>query len=302
VAVAAFNEERLVAASLESIATCALPGGSEWGTWYVINDRSTDLTSERVHDWALRHGEIDLQLLEQPVRGGKAVALERARSLYLTVAEKSDVLLLTDADTQLDLRALQMLLVDFLRNNDLVAAAGSCLPMPGVKRCLASSFQMRLIHELDGLGQDGVMRSSGRLSVFRPQLTPDFSWKDLAVVDDVQLASYINRRQLPSISKSSALVYAKPVRTFADFHKQTDRARRTNRALATADGLTDRDTRAEKNGRRRSKFKVLAKCFQQHPVAGIIYLTWWGGSMVLGLTRSKDSLVAWEPATSSKEI
>jgi Glycosyl transferase family 2 len=85
--VVAFNEERRLAAAVESLLGQELPPGVRWKTVSVVASGCTDRTPELAYALASRHPEVQVRI--QPERRGKASALgeifQRSRGDYLVL-------------------------------------------------------------------------------------------------------------------------------------------------------------------------------------------------------------------------
>ena len=101
--IVAFNEERRLAASVESLLAQRLPAGVRWRAITIVASGCTDRTTEVAESLAAAHAEVNVVV--QPDRMGKASAL---REIFR--AARGDYLVLLNADAAADPGAVAALL------------------------------------------------------------------------------------------------------------------------------------------------------------------------------------------------
>ncbi|MEL9909437.1 MAG: glycosyltransferase family 2 protein [Ignisphaera sp.] len=90
----------------------------------VVDSASTDGTPERVLEWGNRHPDIALKLVREPVRRGKAYALNEALKHV-----SGEIVVVTDADSRLPGRDALKKVAAYL--SDPGVGAVSCVKIPG---------------------------------------------------------------------------------------------------------------------------------------------------------------------------
>jgi len=94
VIVPTYNEAELIERKLDNVYEQDYP--RERMEIIVVDSASTDGTSERVRRWAEKHPDVRLILVEEPVRRGKAYALNEALK---HVSQDAEAVVITDADS-----------------------------------------------------------------------------------------------------------------------------------------------------------------------------------------------------------
>ncbi len=127
-----YNESEVIGRRLENIAELEFPHDKL--QVLVVDSASTDSTRDIVRQFGEKHRqELQVALLERPVRLGKAEAINAAlRSV------ESEYLVLTDADVTNPRQSLSLLLLNF---QDKTVGAASGVEIPIGKRTLASSLE-----------------------------------------------------------------------------------------------------------------------------------------------------------------
>lgn len=116
-----YNEAGIIKAKLDNIYEQEYPRDKL--EVIVVDSASTDGTSEKVREWAAMHPELNLKLIEEPVRRGKAHALNKALQKALGA-----IFIITDADAQWIYRDTLKRLVKWFSNASVGAV--SCLKRP----------------------------------------------------------------------------------------------------------------------------------------------------------------------------
>ena len=117
-----YNEAEVIGRRLENIAELEFPRDKL--QVLVVDSASTDATRDIVRRFAEKHSkEIQVALVEQPARLGKAAAINEAIR-----QSKADFLVLTDADVTNPRQALSNLLVSF-RDSTIGGASGVEIPI-----------------------------------------------------------------------------------------------------------------------------------------------------------------------------
>lgn len=182
VVIPAYNEEEGIGACLESVLSQSIPPDQV----IVVDDGSTDSTPEILRGF---RGRIEVVTLPEN-SGNKALAL-RAALPYI----KGDVVVYTDADSELDPRAVELLLVHFL---DPRVGAASGVVVSRRHNALTSVRELQYIMGQEvykrGMGALGtVMVIPGCVGAVRRELfdpSPDTATEDMDLTLSVMEAGY----------------------------------------------------------------------------------------------------------------
>lgn len=124
VLIAAFNEEKVIARTIQSVLASKFPVAEV----IVVDDGSTDGTGDRVESEFA--GDPRIRLVRQP-NGGKASALNRACALT-----DAEIAVCVDADTMLDFEAIGRLVAHF--TDETVAAVAGNVQVGNVHNLITS--------------------------------------------------------------------------------------------------------------------------------------------------------------------
>lgn len=208
VGVCAYNEERNIERSLDSIAAQRLHG-FELVEAIVVSSGSTDGTDALV----VEHSANDplVRLLPQPLREGKNSAV----NLFMSQA-RGDILVLVNADNVLADGALQKLLEPF--NDPQVGIAGGH-PVPVNSRDTVPGFAVNMLWTMHH-----------RLSLHYPKIGELIAFRNIHVQLPTDLQSdediirmEVEKRGYRSIYSPEAIVRNKGPATIRDFIKQRTR-------------------------------------------------------------------------------
>ncbi|MDW5561801.1 MAG: glycosyltransferase [Methanomassiliicoccus sp.] len=208
VGVCAYNEERNIRRSLESITSQALQG-FELAEVIVVSSGSTDGTDEAVRTFGANNRLV--RLIPQPLREGKNSAV----NLFMSWA-RGDILVLVNADNVLVEGALQNLLVKF--NDPQVGIAGGH-PVPVNPKDTVTGFA---VHMLWGMHH--------RVSLHYPKIGELIAFRNIHVQLPTDLQSdediirmEVEKRGYRSVYAPEAIVRNKGPATVRDFIKQRTR-------------------------------------------------------------------------------
>ncbi len=290
----ACDEELTIGWCLDALSEARLPEGTSWREWLVVDD-SADVTAAVVRGWARAHPERTVSVLSSSERGGKSLALERVRQWFLERVEADDVLVLADADVEVDEAALVRLLTPFRQDPQLAVAWGTSRARPGGRRCRASRFQLELVRRMAEVAGPCAVRAEGRLVALRPQRLPGFAWRSGDVVDDLQLAEHARRSGVRVRSVADAWAWTTPAAGWTDFHRQTQRFLRS-RHVQRREG-----TGGEPSGTPLATLGcALWRALRTDPGGGAAYLAARLASALVGARCSGGSLQVWAVAQTTK--
>jgi len=100
----AYNESGTIEKILQKVSDVKLPAGMKKEV-LVVNDASTDDTSQKVLAFSEKNVQLDIRLLEQAINLGKGAAIHRGIE-----AATGDFTIIQDADTEYDPRDYTRLL------------------------------------------------------------------------------------------------------------------------------------------------------------------------------------------------
>ena len=126
-----YNEARVITQKLDNIYSQDYPRGLF--EVIIVDSGSTDGTIERVREWARDHGDVNVRIIEEGVRRGKAHALNTALR-----HAKGGIIVITDADSLWMGDSLRNA-VSWLTNNDVGAV--SCSKVPRTDRGIESEYR-----------------------------------------------------------------------------------------------------------------------------------------------------------------
>jgi len=159
-----YNEAGLIESKLDDLARQDYP--RELVEIIVVDSASTDGTPEKVEEWARRNPDVKLALIREPVRRGKAYALNNALK-YAT----GDIVVITDVDTTWSSN-------DTLSNavlwfNDLSVGTVTCLKLPAGKGIMRVEEGYREFYNVVRLAESKKHSTPvfhGELAAFRRSL------------------------------------------------------------------------------------------------------------------------------------
>ena len=185
VIVPTFNEAPVIERRLTNIAESDYP--ADRVSIVVVDSASEDDTVDRVRRWSSRHPAVDVTVLEEQQRNGKAAAL----NVGLAIAG-GDLIVMTDAPTTFDRDALRLIVQPF--ENPMVGAATGYFTITGEGRIAdteASFWRMRNALRTLEAAVDSTPFVNGELCCFRRGLVREVAVDSLA--DDMNVALQIRR-------------------------------------------------------------------------------------------------------------
>ncbi|MBV8193907.1 MAG: glycosyltransferase, partial [Candidatus Dormibacteraeota bacterium] len=289
----AFNESASIAGALDAVARCELPVGFQWRDWFVLDDGSTDGTSQVVSEWSSAHSEWPLRVVVGVERRGKAARLEQVHSTLLAEGRLDALVVTMDADCVPEAGALARLLQPFAQDPVLAISNGLDLPARVRWGNRASAFQRRLTAAIARASGPWTPRASGRLYAYRVRALRDFHWTTGPVVDDMQLEMWIETHNLRFLSVWDAIVRVTPAASWRDFYGQTYRAFASQAAA--------RRTTAEARRRRaHPRLRPLVAAALHDPVGAGAYLVARIVTAALHALRPGQFQPTWEVSASTK--
>lgn len=213
VIVPAYNEEKTVARKLENLRQQVYPNIEV----IVVNDGSTDDTVNMVQKFIDENeGQLPVQLISTPRRGGKASAIN-----YAWQSCKGEIVILSDADTILEEGAIKQIVKNF--HNPRVGAVTGKLCMRNYEESSSTELEKsyRNIFDILRFGEsvmDSTPVFNGALVALRRELFESLESDTLA--DDTEISLLIREKGYKAIFDPNAAVYAFTPKSFKFRMKQ----------------------------------------------------------------------------------
>ncbi|MBX7535933.1 glycosyltransferase [Qipengyuania sp. GH1] len=222
--VAAYQEEELIGATLQSIAQLEYPGELEI---LVMDDGSTDRTSDRViENKALFDGlaNMDLRLVREVQNRGKARVLNHGLELA-----SHELIVTIDADTLLEKGCIVSLIEHLVASPPETAAiAGTVFVANHDDSWITRAQQWDYFHGIAAVKRMqgmyyGTLVAQGAFSIYRKQAVLDVGgWPD-TVGEDIVLTWSLLRRGLVVRHAEDAIAWTNAPKTFGELAKQRKR-------------------------------------------------------------------------------
>jgi poly-beta-1,6-N-acetyl-D-glucosamine synthase len=208
IGVCAYNEERNIGHTLDSILAQTLDG-SFIGEIVVVSSGSTDRTDAIVRDYAARDNRV--RLLRQDKREGKNSAVNA-----FMASAAGDILVLVNADNNLSPDALGHLVSRF--NDPKVGVVGG-RPMPVNRRDTIAGFAVHMLWDMHH-----------RLSLIYPKVGEAIAFRNLHIQiptgmqsDEDLIRMDLEKRGYRTVYEPEAIVVNKGPETVGDYWKQRTR-------------------------------------------------------------------------------
>lgn len=162
----AFNEEKSIARAVEAVLSCDYP--EEKIELICVNDGSTDSTGKILQELKEKYHQR-LKIINSKKNQGKK------KALYSGIKEsRGEIIITTDADSQVQRRAIKNLIIPILKDSRVGAVAGKVTILNEKKNLLTRmlSVQFALAFDFGRAYQSvygGVLCCPGALSAFRRQ-------------------------------------------------------------------------------------------------------------------------------------
>lgn len=224
VLIAAYNEEAVIAGTLESIAKQNYGGLL---TVIVIDDGSSDNTTTAVHDWVAKNGTdaIKYVVLNMPKNGGKSAALN-----YGLNQVDTEYTLTIDADTYLFKDSLNHIVANIVNGPENTAAvAGAILARNSRKNWLTKMQEfdyflgIGVVKRTQSLFQ-GTLVAQGAHSIYRTELLRDVGgWPEDCVGEDIVVTwAMINKNYRIGYAEN-AFAFTNVPEDYKTFYNQRER-------------------------------------------------------------------------------
>ncbi len=261
--VPAYNEAASIARCLTSVRDSPLPAGFEWLEWRVLDDGSTDGTSERVRGWAKENPAIPVKLVLATERQGKVANIKRCHERLVAEGRLGDIVVFVDADVTIERQAVTALLSTFSEDEPAVATG---LSLPNRRRlgCRSSAFQIELAANYALERGPNAVRIEGRLYAYRLGTLANYRLAPGLIVEDTQLTEFLLNHKLRVRSAFNAVIRVTPAASYYDFYKQTYRAFQA--AAATGPKFPTRVSQITPMARR-----ALFRTLRDDPVGAVAY-------------------------------
>jgi cellulose synthase/poly-beta-1,6-N-acetylglucosamine synthase-like glycosyltransferase len=234
--VAARNEEKNILSCLHSITKQNY--NPQHFEILIVDDHSTDQTSEVTEDFIENHKKFNISILKQTEQKGKKSAIRLALS-----KAKGEYILITDADCLHEKGWIKAMVSKFIYDHAIFISGPVSLIQPrGLFQKLQDLEFMSLIASGAGaIGAGFPMMCNGAnlgfsLNAYR-QLSESALKPEMASGDDVFLmlafASKFGKDKIAFVKNRNAMVYTNPINNFSDFMQQ--RLRWTSKSKAYRD-------------------------------------------------------------------
>lgn len=295
-----YNEELAIYDSLTFLSETDLPHGICWYEWILLDGSSSDNTINIALKWAKNNPEIPLRVQKSSERKGKAMELEELRLDMLYDKSPPDIVVVSDADSNISPDALKFLLDPFLRSSDIAVVWGLPIPRGSLFKRRASRFQMLCNGALVRAGGSQAIRAEGRIFAFRLSSLKEFSWRPGMMNDDTQLAAYVRQKNLPHLSVPEATTHVLPAAGWKDFYLQTYRYYAAEKKLSKENNSPVNDNQDFSFFLK--KVYELSKVIIRDPLGAIAYAI----ARIVAFSRHKLAPTSfedtWAIATSTKGI
>jgi len=211
----AFNEEEYITSCLESILKQEYRGKMEV---IVVNDGSNDRTAEIVEKYPAK-------LINLENNGGKANALNIGIN-----QSKGDIIVFTDADSELAINSVSLLVNELVGNLDVGAVAGKVYIKNGKKKeNLLVRFQMieyevdqELCRFIQGLN-DKVLVCPGVLFAVKREIAEKTLFSNRSVIEDSDFTIEVLKKNIKIKYQPQAKVYTNAPQTLKEWLNQRKR-------------------------------------------------------------------------------
>lgn len=204
IVIAAFNEEKVIKAKLDSIVALDYPAGKY--EVFIGSDNSTDATNEICQSYADTYSHIHFVNFEQ--RSGKAGVLNRLFSIHINKADYKAVVL-TDANVMFHPSLLYQLVKHFKESNIGLVAA-NIINTSAKSNEIADQEKMYISKENELKNHEGLVFGSsigafGACYAIRSELIKEIPSNFL--MEDFYLSMEVLARNKKSVTELDALAY-----------------------------------------------------------------------------------------------
>jgi len=289
VGIPAFNEERIIAKSIKS----ALSQLSEADEVIVVASGCTDNTVSEIKK--VMSNDKRVRLITEAERNGKSSAL----NLIIQNA-KSDIIVQTDGDVELQEGAIKNLLSHF-KDQRIGGVSGNPIPVISKEHVFYDWTVMsyRRAGELrEQESKSGVFwHLSGYLLAFRKKALPEVPFAKGAV--DAWMGKVIQKNGYKMVYEPEAKVFVKAPLTVKDFINQKARVRTGYYNLIKQTGKAPRTVAREIQWLPRELMNVPLARWPDFLYSGFVYLYSWMKGWYLSKTNSSLSKI-WKIPVSTK--
>jgi biofilm PGA synthesis N-glycosyltransferase PgaC len=228
--IAAFNEEKFIVETLDSICKQAYPGAVEI---LIIDDCSVDDTYREVEAFSRQYnGPFNIKIERMPVNGGKALALNHGLRVC-----RHEVIVTIDADTLLFRDSLQHLIANLVLGPPNTAAVAGTILVRNSRDSFITRMQewdyfhgISVIKRTQSLFQ-GALVAQGAFSAYRKDAIEELGgWTDV-VGEDIVLTWGFRENGYRVGYAENAFAFTEVPDTYAGFFRQR---RRWSRGLIEA--------------------------------------------------------------------
>jgi biofilm PGA synthesis N-glycosyltransferase PgaC len=216
VVIPAYNEELLIGRCVRSV----LAAGVSPEDVYVVDDRSSDATAERVRAFE------GVNLVSNPVNVGKLRGLQDAIARF-DLLDRYELLSLLDADSHVAPEYFTAVLTRFADAPDAALVCGAPYSEPGNWVTAYRALEYAITFQVYRKGQDrlGVITvAPGCASTYRTSVLRQLDWDGRTLVEDMDLTIQIHRKRLGAVRYTpDATAYTQDPRTLREYIGQLTR-------------------------------------------------------------------------------
>ena len=200
-----YNEELVIKKKLDNMLEQSYP--KELMELKVVDSNSNDNTVKIVKNFMESHTELNINLVTEKERKGKSHSINQA---FSNVSEKTELVLMTDADSLLEKKAIENLVRCF--NDEKVGAVNGIESILNIDESTFTQYEdtYKKYSKKLRVGEsviDSTPIFDGELSGYRKDIIQDMRIREDLNADDSQLAQIVRKKGYKSIMCPDAVWY-----------------------------------------------------------------------------------------------